>query len=97
MIRLLLTCLAVLSGLVAEGAPAQARLFARGAAETRAEMGAVTLARGAAARATRTAPAAGLGFQPGIVSLCKRDIQPPLPARIAQSPAVRIRVDRALA
>jgi hypothetical protein len=93
MIRLLLTFLALVSGFVAEGSPAQARLFAG----ARAEVGAVQVASGAESLAVARSQRAHFTLQTLIVSPGFSTLQPRLTAQVAHIAPVHIGIDRARA
>jgi len=93
MIRLLLTFLALVSGFVAEGSPAQARVFAC----ARAEVGAVQVASGAETLAVARAQVGGFALRVQPVSPRAMTRQPALTAQVSRITAVRVGIDRALA
>ena len=93
MIRLLLTFLALVSGFVAEGSPAQARLFAG----ARAEVGAVQMASGAENLAVARSQRAHFTLQIQSISSELPAIQPTLTAQVSHTASVRIGIDRARA
>ena len=91
MIRLLLTFLALVSGFVAEGSPAQARLFAA----SRAEVGAVQAAVGAEKLAVAQAQVGGFALRVQFVSPRTMADQAVLTAQVSRITVVRIGIDRA--
>ena len=97
MIRLLLTFLALVSGFVAEGSPAQARLFAGANAQTRAEAGVVQAAAGAETQAVAHAQVCGFARHAQIIDPGAPAVVPALTAQVSRVTSVLIRIDRALA
>ena len=91
MIRLLLTFLALVSGFVAEGSPAQARLCAG----VRAEAGVVQAAAGAETRAVAHAQVCGFARHAQIIDSGAPAVQPALTAPVQSASTVLVGIDRA--